>query len=652
MFILSGAMIGTQAAARGITPYLPLGMSPEMDRKIQRVLVLGGQTVMRRPVPAAVVLEALPRACKRDQVLCAEVRAYLQGYMKRAGVTHARATGALVDGDSHSAQPNAHGVDVNDAWEAQVRAYYQPSDYLLISVGGIASEDETIPTGSLLSFGNQYLQLDVGYRDHWLSPLNDSSSLISTEAPTMPSITLSNYKPISPLGLSYEVFAAEMSRQVGFPVVDEQSPTSGKPRLAGFQGSVAPAEGLAFAINRITQYGVVGQDTGGFSGWWDALRSSNDASVGNTEAGNRVASLTSSIIFPGKTPFAVNLEYAGEDNSFSGSYRLGATNLSVGIDFPQLGRDYDVTYEISEWQNDWYVHSVYPQGLTNRGHVLGHWFGDERVFGDAISGWSQSLRAGWRSPSSGRYWQATYRMMSLDEASRDGTGPDVGYETLQTLRVDLAMDVRGFAVEAGVQVGRDIFGDKFARLAASVDLAQPGPRGSWIASDESSDSDQGSTQVFVDLGAAYGSVKKIFGVDIPDVRTDSEVTPHIAFGARRRVSQRSDFGVRVEFDQLDDHSLIAVRALDYRFRYSQKLALNGFFGAARYEYGLPAYGYYWGLGVQVMDLLPRWDLSLDARHGDKLGRDKSLPNDPPSTPDRTRLFFDVDGITLYLSRRL
>jgi hypothetical protein len=645
-------MIGTQAAARGVSPYLPLGMSPEMDRKIQRVLVLGGRTVMRRPFAAAVVLEALPRACERDQVLCAEVRTYLQRYMKRAGVTHARVTGALVDGDSNSAQPNAHGVDVDDAWEAQVRAYYQPNDHLLISVGGIASEDESIPTGSMISFGNQYLQLDVGYRDHWLSPLNDSSSLISTQAPTMPSVTLSNYTPISKLGLSYEVFAAEMSRQVGFPVVDENSPTSGKPRLAGFHGSVAPAEGLAFALNRITQYGVSPEDTSGFSGWLDALRSSNNATPGNLEYGNRVASITSSIIFPGKTPFAVNLEYAGEDSSYSGSYRLGATNFSLGLDFPQVWRDYDFTYEVSEWQNDWYVHGVYPQGLTNRGHVIGHWFGDQRVFGDAIGGWSQSLRAGWRSPSSGRYWQATYRMMSLDEAWRRGDGLDVGYETLQSLRVDLAMDVRGFAVEAGVQVGRDIFGDKFARLAASVDFAEPGPRGSRITSDETSRQNQDSTQVFVDLGASYGSVNKIFGVDIPNVRTASEVTPHVAFGARRSVSPRSDFGVRVEFDRLDDVNLISVRALDYRFRYSQKLAFNGFFGAGRYDYGLPAYGYYWGLGVQVMDLLPGWDLSLDGRHHEKLGRDKTLPNDPPSTPDRTRLFFDADTITLYLSRRL
>jgi hypothetical protein len=637
------------AEARGVSPYLPLDMSPDMDRKIQRVLVLGGRTVMRRPLPAAVVLEALPQACKRDQILCNEVRAYLHGYMKRAGITHARVGAAAVDGDSQSTQPNAHGERVDNTWEAWLGAYYQPNDYLLISAGGVANEEDAIPTGTMLSFGFDYAQLDIGYRDHWLSPLNDSSSLIGTQAPTMPSITLSNYKPISKLGLSYEIFAAEMSRQEEFPTLDGTSTTSGSPRFAGAQGVVSPAEGLSFALNRVTQYGGGARNQSAFSDFMDALTSANNLQEGQeTEFGNRVASLTSSIVFPGKTPFAVHMEYAGEDNAYAGNYRLGATNMSVGVDFPQLWRDYDLSYEISEWQNDWYVHSVYPLGLVNRDHVIGHWFGDERLFGDAIGGRSQSLRAGWRSPS-GRYWQATYRTLSLDEDWRRQEG-HVGYDTYQSLRLDVAMNVRGFAVDAGIQVGQDIFGESFARVMASVDLAQSGPSGYRAQYEGSSDSPSDETEVFVDFGASYGSIKKIFGVDIPNVRTDSEITPHVAIGARRSVSRRSDFGVRAEFDRLDGESLLSLRALDYRFKYTPKLAVNGFFGAARYDFGLPSYGYYWGLGVQVLDVLPGWDVSVDARHHEKLGRDKTLPDDPASTPDRTRLFFDADTIALYVSR--
>jgi hypothetical protein len=50
-------------------------------------------------------------------------------------------------------------------------------------------------TGSYLSVGWNKSQLDVGYKPHWLSPLTDSSMLMSTEAPTMPSVSLSNYEP-------------------------------------------------------------------------------------------------------------------------------------------------------------------------------------------------------------------------------------------------------------------------------------------------------------------------------------------------------------------------------------------------------------------------------------------------------------------------
>ena len=63
-----------------------------------------------------------------------------------------------------------------------------------------------------MSAGDQYLQIDAGYRSQWFSPLTDSSTLISTEAPTMPSITLSNYEPLTRLGIQYEFFLEKMSQ--------------------------------------------------------------------------------------------------------------------------------------------------------------------------------------------------------------------------------------------------------------------------------------------------------------------------------------------------------------------------------------------------------------------------------------------------------
>jgi hypothetical protein len=129
-----------------------------------------------------------------------------------------------------------------------------------------------------------------------------------------------------------------------------------------------------------------------------------------------------------------------------------------------------------------------------------------------------------------------------------------------------------------------------------------------------------------------------------------ELTPHIGIGARRAVSSRSDLGVRAEFDRIDDHMLLAVRALDYRYRTGGPLAFSGFLGAARYDLATPAYGYYLGVGAQWRNVLPTLDVGLDVRYADKVARDKLLPTDPASSP-RPDAFYDITSFTLSASYR-
>ena len=64
-------------------------------------------------------------------------------------------------------------------------------------------------------------------------------------------------------------------------------------------------------------------------------------------------------------------------------------------------------------------------------------------------------------------------------------------------------------------------------------------------------------------------------------------------------------------------ALIGVRALDYRYRIGEKLALTAFAGAVRYDAATPAYGYYGGIGAQWRDVVSGFDLSLDLRATDK-----------------------------------
>jgi hypothetical protein len=153
---------------------------------------------------------------------------------------------------------------------------------------------------------------------------------------------------------------------------------------------------------------------------------------------------------------------------------------------------------------------------------------------------------------------------------------------------------------------------------------------------------------FIDLGLNSSRV----GAKIANQQariTTNTTGLHFGVGVRRELPKGGNIGVRLELDDVDSNMLLAIRALDYRFNLSQRLAISGFAGAARLNLATPAYGYYFGGGVQFKDLRPKWDLSVDLRYGDKIARDNLLPTDPQGgSPDN---FYDLTGISVYLSWR-
>jgi hypothetical protein len=644
--LLAAVLAGTfhsASAARGVSPYLPLDMAPEMERQIERVLILADKPITSRPIPAATVLDALPAACRLDEHLCASVRRYLDRYMHKLGVAHASAEGAAVDGVS-APMANRHGMASDSSWRASAQVYWQPTDHVLVSAGGIAYDDDAVATGSLLSLGFEYAQLDVGFRDHWFSPFTDSAMIISTQAQTLPSVTLSNYKPI--LGFSYEIFLAEMeySDRIAF----EDGFTAGHPRLAGMRLSFEPTPGWSIGANRMMQFG--GGERGGdsFGDFIDALfkprqaDNRSDSLSQDEEFGNQVAAFTSRFIFPGPTPFAAYLEYAGEDTSFSGNLRLGNAALSIGLNFPRLWDRFDLTYEFSELQNGWYVHGIYQDGLTQAGHVLGHWAADNRVFEDAVGAQTHMLRIGWEPPFGGLLQLRGRTVENQDYGAFD-------YQRGYDVTLGYSRPVGMLTAGAEIMGGRDVFGESYGRLAGFVRFGDVWSEGVSPGWSERSQRPPGA-ELFVDGGININKVSIITGDGAPTQDKPTEAAPHVAIGARRAVSNHSDLGVRAEFDQVDGELLLAVRALDYRYRFDSPLAASFFIGAARYDAATPAYGYYFGAGVQWRNILPRCDLGLDLRYADKVARDKLLPSDPPVTP-RNDMFFDISSVSLSLSYR-
>lgn len=639
---LSACLFTGLVQARGVSPYLPLNLSPEIESKVERVLILGDIPILRRPIAAATVLNALPRACQRDEVLCGEVRAYLDAYMQDAGLTHASMTLA----GSHGAVvtlPNQHGERSDSNGSISAAAYLQAGDHLLLNIGGVANEEGAAPTGSLLSAGFSWAQLDIGYRGHWTSPFTDSAMLISTEAPTMPSLTLGSYESLTPLNIQYELSVSRASHSDR--IETNSGYTQGNPRIANLFLGAAPFAGWTVGFNRLAQFG--GGSRGGsdpadiFKAWVDPAGSDNRAAGegADEEQGNQQASFVSNFVFPGNTPFSVYFEYAGEDTFRYSNLYLGNSSLAAGVHVPALFKRVNLVYEISEWQNSWWQHHIYLDGVTNKSHVLGHWGGDWRANGDAPGAQSQMLKLSFAM----RGGNAGIRYRVIDNEKYSGTDYVRGHD----LTLSYAWEGRQFVAGGELQLGRDVYDEHYQRLSGFVRFVPGIARMPELYSQAK---DEPGADVFVDVGMSR--VRRTYDPYDPGGmprRYDASTAPHFGLGVRRRASERSDIGVRLELDRVGGMSLVALRALDYRYRTGKHLALNAFAGAVRYATPTPAFGWYFGAGLQWRDLLPRWDVAVDYRRPDGVQRDKLLANDyKGGSPDE---FYDMEGIAAYVSYR-
>lgn len=662
-----GWMLAAAARADPLSAYLPLNLEPEMERQIERVLILADEPILKRPFPVELVKAALPEACRKDARLCTRVRRYLERYSRNYAVTHASATVAASHG-AHDVIPNEHGLSTNDDWQLSAQGYVQPSDYLLASAGGIAYAGRTQATGTMVSVGASWAQLDAGYRDHWLSPMTDTGSmLLSTEAPTTPSVTLSNWEPLTRLGLQYEFSLGRLMQTgsdagnslAGNNILYQGLASRGDPKLFSMQLSIEPFPGWSLGLNRNLEYGG-GSGLPGSARF--LLRDFFKPSGLSQTQGNQQASYVSRFIFPGKTPFAVYFQYAGEDNSDGGSYLLGNAALSAGIDFPRLWRHFDATYEVAEWQNIWYVHNIFLDGMTNYGLVLGTWGADQRNFGDGVGARSQMLRLGWEPPFGG-YLELRGRTLVNQSYYGGGIrqyspGEPLPYPYFHyyDLTLTYSRPWNGLTLGAQVQAGHDVYGDSFTRLAAFVREGD-GTRSREDGGPDDEESTPGlgpfGSELFVDAGVNANQVRAdLAEPGVPIATSSVGFGPHLGVGARRTVSANNDLGVQLELDEVDGHSLIGARALDFRHRFGDAFALGLFAGVDRYNLATPAYSLYGGLGAQWRNFLPtalpKWDLGLDLRYGQNIARDHVLPSDPRGP--RPDSFYKISSAVLYLSR--
>src|SRR5215831_21080287 len=128
------ALVAMNAEARGVSPYLPLEQSPEIERAIERLLILADIPILKRPIAAATVFAALDKGCERDALLCEQVKRYLAGYMGSTGIEHASLS-VGGGGGTPTVLPNQHGMDSDSSYQLTAAAFWQPGDHVLLNGG-------------------------------------------------------------------------------------------------------------------------------------------------------------------------------------------------------------------------------------------------------------------------------------------------------------------------------------------------------------------------------------------------------------------------------------------------------------------------------------------------------------------------------------
>src|SRR5580704_2363454 len=154
--IVSALLLGAAsvpARADGLSAYLPLNLEPEIERQIERVLILADEPILKRPIAIELVRLALPQACKVDKPLCHRVERYLERYSRDYALTHASITGSATHDKDAGVVPNEYGLPTKSHWDLSAQGFVQPSDYLLAEAGVVAYSGRTQPVGSELGLG-------------------------------------------------------------------------------------------------------------------------------------------------------------------------------------------------------------------------------------------------------------------------------------------------------------------------------------------------------------------------------------------------------------------------------------------------------------------------------------------------------------------
>ena len=211
--LVIGIIFSSQVSANGVSAYLPLKQSPQLEQLVEKLLVVGDNThMMAKPYKTSEVLKALKSIEHSYPSLYQKLFNELALYKQTDAVTYAKATVAY--GNESKSIPNQRGQKVDTYLKLEAGAFANFGNHFGVSIAGIANEDDLLPTQSFVYFGNSYAQVDIGYRERWYSSMYDSAMILSANAKTLPSIGISNVEPITDFDIRYDLFYMKMKKHL------------------------------------------------------------------------------------------------------------------------------------------------------------------------------------------------------------------------------------------------------------------------------------------------------------------------------------------------------------------------------------------------------------------------------------------------------
>lgn len=462
-----GFLISSFGVTAGVSPYLPLKLNPVFELEVERLVTVTGYPALRKPYHIATMVDYLDKVKLSHPKLHGRINRYIERFKTSANITHLK-TEIRIDGSTPKTLKNARGRSTDNTLYSEFSAFWQASEYVIANVsGGYGNQDGSFNFGNFISIGSDYLQVDIGYREHWLSPFQDQSMIISTQAKPMLGITLSNVEPITDFDITYEISFGELKKVDGISFNGVES--SGKPGLLTMNFGFKPFDWWTASLSRTLQFGGGARGDINTSSIWDAITEPVDSNTCDDQLslqncddfGNQQIAIGSRFDLSwNNLPYSLILEVASEE---AANYKIDKVAYSLGLFIPYLSQTESLNITAQFIEDGWYVHRLYQQGYTNDNHIIGHWWGDEKGLNDASDANILSVKYT-NDLSSTSHFSVKYSTIE-NNVSEDDLA--VNYDRGHYLELDYNWQYKAHFLGLHLYAGKDINGDSFSSLAFS-----------------------------------------------------------------------------------------------------------------------------------------------------------------------------------------